>query len=335
MRLIGTMDEEIARVRALRANPPGLAANDDDRRRVFAAALEQFEQLLRSAEASPPTTSPLSLFYALSQAGRAIAAARLTDPARWDYAGHGISGPDGKYPTAIGAAGLTPHKSGKSAFRVVAEATGSPIRTEDCLPLAELWASLPETQVGDGLGSGLPRALLVHHTTAPISPRAHLTIPGAPHGKDAVRRQTVRPMIQAHPEAQAWFDDLIARYPRASGLSFRLVDATETTVSAEFEVPIHHNRPALQNVAETYLGESTFYVRPSVGGTEAPSVLMTWWAVLFALSQLVRYEPAAWAANIAPDSSALTVPLEDGLRLACLVMPQLVYHGLTGAWSQL
>ena len=86
---VGNLEEELGRVRALRASPPGLAT-DGDRRRVFGAALEQFEQLLRAAEVSGPASAPLPLFYALSQAGRAIAAARMTDPQRWDYFGHGI-----------------------------------------------------------------------------------------------------------------------------------------------------------------------------------------------------------------------------------------------------
>jgi hypothetical protein len=59
---------------------------------VFASALEQAEQLMRAAQDVGTAARPLPLFYALSQAGRAIAAARLPDPA-WRLAGHGLSEP--------------------------------------------------------------------------------------------------------------------------------------------------------------------------------------------------------------------------------------------------
>lgn len=69
--------------------------------RGFGAALEQFEQLLGAAEVSGPASAPLPLFYALSQAGRAIAAARLPDHQRWDFTGHGLKGQK-SYPRQLG-----------------------------------------------------------------------------------------------------------------------------------------------------------------------------------------------------------------------------------------
>ena len=61
---------------------------------------------------------------------------------------------------------------------------------------------------------------------------------------------------------------------------------------------------------------------------------MTWWAILFALSQLARYEPATWTSAIEPDGSALTVPIEEGLRTAKRSLPRLVYHGTTGPGAE-
>ena len=147
------VDVELGRVRALRANPPALVCTNGKRRKVFGAALEQFEQLLRAAGNIGTATAPLPLFYALSQAGRAIAAARLQDSVRWDYAGHGIKGPSG-YASPIGDSLLTPTSGNRSAFAVVSEATGSPGHADEPLALGELWASLPETTTCDGLGAG-------------------------------------------------------------------------------------------------------------------------------------------------------------------------------------
>jgi hypothetical protein len=88
----------------------------------------------------------------------------------------------------------------------------------------------------------------------------------------------------------------------------------------------------LEEIAETYLG-STVYIRPAIGEASPPSILMTWWAVLFALSHLARYEPATWTRAISPDRSALTVPIEAGLRHAGRILPRLVLHALTDEWS--
>ncbi|WP_371814102.1 YaaC family protein [Phycicoccus sp. HDW14] len=64
------------RLRWLRSNPPAFAARNRERRQTFSAALEQAEQLARSAANLGPETRPINLFYALSQGTRAIAAAR-------------------------------------------------------------------------------------------------------------------------------------------------------------------------------------------------------------------------------------------------------------------
>jgi hypothetical protein len=61
----------------LRAAPP-LAAQDPEPRAVFSAALQQSEELFAAAEVAGPAAKPLPLFYALSQAGRAIAAAQCS-----------------------------------------------------------------------------------------------------------------------------------------------------------------------------------------------------------------------------------------------------------------
>lgn len=64
-RLATTSTEASARVK-----------DDPKRAAVFVSALEQAEELMRAATDVGPTASPLPLFYAVSQAGRAITAAR-------------------------------------------------------------------------------------------------------------------------------------------------------------------------------------------------------------------------------------------------------------------
>jgi hypothetical protein len=74
-------------IRRTRADPPG-SASEPERRGTYAMALEQFEELLGAAENASPAVRPLPLFYAVSQAGRAIAAADLPDA--WKLHGHGL-----------------------------------------------------------------------------------------------------------------------------------------------------------------------------------------------------------------------------------------------------
>jgi hypothetical protein len=75
-------------LRGTRASPPGMAAGDVERRHVYGAALQQAEDLFEAAAAVGPLARPLPLFYAVSQAGRAITAAWLEDG--WQTKGHGI-----------------------------------------------------------------------------------------------------------------------------------------------------------------------------------------------------------------------------------------------------
>lgn len=60
-------------LRALRHAPPG-HAKQGARRAMFQSSLEQCEQFLAAAGDTGYATRPVQLFYALSQAGRAIVA---------------------------------------------------------------------------------------------------------------------------------------------------------------------------------------------------------------------------------------------------------------------
>lgn len=306
---------ELARVRALRADPPGLAGQTD-RRRVFAAALEQFEQLLWAADASPPATAPLPLFYALSQAGRAIAAARHPDSDRWDYRGHGIQGPHGKHPIPIGQIELTPTRTARGAFRVVSEAVGSPVRGPVPMRLSALWASLPAASSVEGLGLG---------ELGPL------------HGMQP-ERERQRPSIEVRAAADATgqLDELLGNYPALRDPSIRVVVGNHPRrlgwIKAGLFVPFGAARQ-LEEIAEADADVTDLYFRPAITGEPPPSILMTWWGVLFALSQLARYEPALWIDTINPDHSALAVPVEDAIRTATADLPELIYHGLTGSWA--
>jgi hypothetical protein len=63
-----------------------------------------------------------------------------------------------------------------------------------------------------------------------------------------------------------------------------------------------------------YRGDDERYVYPALGGATMPlHPLLAWWAILFTLSMLARYEPAAWMKHISVDSSPDAVPLKNAL----------------------
>jgi hypothetical protein len=81
-------------LRATRWRPPASASRDLDRQQTYVAALEQAEQLFRAAAGVGVAARPLLLFYGLSQAGRAVAAAARLKGDQYRLAQHGIKACD-------------------------------------------------------------------------------------------------------------------------------------------------------------------------------------------------------------------------------------------------
>src|SRR5207247_1125650 len=105
------------------------------------------------AEATGPAARPLPLFYALSQGGRAIIAARGGQLAR----NHGLSVPDP--PDDLLAAEVLPERTG-GWFQTVSEALESPGLSSP-VQLGALVASLPETDDDLLPGTRWPRPIAV------------------------------------------------------------------------------------------------------------------------------------------------------------------------------
>lgn len=142
----------LAEIRATRVAPPGRASDDPERRRTFAAALEQFEQLFNASETTKLEARPLPLFYALSQAGRAIAAAHHEVGGR--VRGHGLT--EASIVEPILKSRIRPLKN-RGLFGAMADLNDSSGLTDE-VELGALWASLPEDTL---LCDGWPPAMRV------------------------------------------------------------------------------------------------------------------------------------------------------------------------------
>lgn len=328
-------------LRALRHDPPGLARRDRDRAALFTAALEQSEQLFRAAESTAPDTRPLLLFYGLSQSGRAFRAA--CDPTdRWGRAGgHGI--------TVVGQS--------------VGERLTSTIVADQPQGLfREVARALNRATLGDGetigslarlgqLGSRfpLPGDEPVHPplqlSLASQGPyqqsgalRANLTVPAETWVYDL---PPVGPRNTSHYDTyRSLVRDQLAKYPTLS--EARLVDGVHGHFDLggagdQREVPLEwpdRQHPALNNEDGALLPFSDergrrVSVYPQGRGSElAVHPYLLWWAVLYAMSHYVRYEPTLWANIIDIDRNNEAVAVEHLCDRALDVLPELIHRTL-------
>jgi hypothetical protein len=132
-------------LRSLRHDPPGWARKGE-RKVTFGAALEQAEQLFSAARLVTPAAGPILLFYGLSQAGRAVAAAAAgrENANRWRLNGHGITNGPTDQLTPNTLSSLILENQGSGAFTQLADilraaSLPAPLR------LGDLWCLLPES----------------------------------------------------------------------------------------------------------------------------------------------------------------------------------------------
>ena len=141
------------------------------RRQTFAAAMAQFEEQMTAARIVSPATRPLNLYYGLTQAGMAVAAAYAPDP--WSFASHGLKLLD----TAPDLPEIEVRPEGEGGFQRVAAVTGSS-QIAAPVSLGDLWRSLPDLMDFAAL-PGPPRPEALQVTPDPGMP-GFLYAPGYP-----------------------------------------------------------------------------------------------------------------------------------------------------------
>jgi hypothetical protein len=312
------MNEEpwvLRNLRATRADPPSHAAKDPYRRALYGAALEQFEQLLHAASVVDAAARPLPLFYALSQAGRAIVAARGDDP---DIDGHGLAedrrkpAPDDLLHRRVKRA---PSRNNKDAFGAVARATGSPDLTGG-VDLGALWATLPQTYrlpAGSWLPDWRPALWIIDQ-------------PGPP-ALGQHRFQAWSMMGNPHHDAP---ESLRGRYPTLPPDTKYALKRGDLGGAGNWAVVLEWSEEHdLDKIAPEMPGETKAHALiPTLPELLTP--LMTWWLLLFGLSIFARYHPGLWVGALQVDRSTTAVPLEAVLDRALDLLPRLVYDEVIG-----
>jgi hypothetical protein len=305
-------------IRGTRADPPGKAAAHGARQALYSASLEQFEQLLQAAEVVGPAARPLPLFYALSQAGRAIVAAH-GDQGTID--GHGLiedrrdPAPDDLLHRRVKRA---PTKDNRDAFGAVSRALGSP-EIAGSIELGACWAGLPNTYV-------LPTDSWRPDWRPAIPVLDETSFRGK---KDEVQIQLMSLGGNPHLDPVATLSEGYPRIP--PGTKLRVKGGSDQLGPGRWiAVMTWSDEYPLDKVAPNGpRRENSRHLRPTLPGqAELLDELMQWWLLIFGLSLFARYHPELWAHALAVDSSPQAVPLEAILDRALDTIPQLVLNGL-------
>ncbi|WP_412542929.1 hypothetical protein R8Z50_10740 [Longispora sp. K20-0274] len=301
------------------------------RRDTIAAALHQFEELLDASARVGASSRPITLYYALVQAGLAISAVHNDNP--WSFGKHGLK----LNPDFSGAdlTALTVRPDGQGAFQAGARATGSPA-IAGAVSLDALWASLPDLGEIPLQGSTVPRALDAFESRGELS--FQIDFDGSPRLRESEKEDGLRLTLvvdgkcPAPGRAREHLRQLLAGYPLPDGFSvledtFRVIREGRWSAAVAWRQDLELNA-----VAPEYRFVDRRHIRPSVESDQAqpPSPLMTWWLLLYAFSMLSRYFSRDWSRMLNIQRSEIAAKLEHALDLALEVLPHLIIEALDG-----
>ncbi|MFI1259259.1 YaaC family protein [Streptomyces netropsis] len=318
------------RLRASRWEPPGRAGGGS-RRKTFASALEQAEQMFRAAVVVGPSTRPLQVFYGLSQAGRAIAAAAWQLKGEgWRLESHGIKA-TGFHKAFADIEVRTDPPTSQGSFVRLSELLQSPVWEKTPVRLESLWDTLPVN---------LKHPLTEGKRVTPLF-ADHESVYGEDHPLVSVPVCDLPAHVLDAGDRLA-LDDYLSAFPKAAGYDDYARASTEPDAPPDFrryrngrgQLQIHWRMPHgtataaertehLRSMTRTYLGNTYFFPVIAPLSRELHP-LMAWWAVLYVLSMLARYEPAIWAAHISIDGSRHAVPIERLLERAVAELPTVI-----------
>ena len=325
-------------LRSTRWAPPRAAGVSAERRGTYVAALQQAEELFSAADAVGVASAPVLLFYGLSQAGRAIAAAAAElEGDDWQLSGHGIKAQQLSGKLVDIRTFAVPNEA-QSSFVRLSHLLRSPIwNGTNALRFSDLWATIPD----------LASHPISHDYRPPLLATPNSSIDG---------HQFVSAWISGIPNRLAAigttatdFIEFMSGYPTATGYTYVRdqagrpqyhLDEDGMTVGVQmhwsagdrFPVPEEARAAAINRAIQPYT-PGLFYLFPEVLSGRPPlHPLMAWWAMLYALSMLARYHPDAWARAIDVDGSEYATALEHVLVEASTTVPALVL-GVLGAVS--
>lgn len=318
-------------IRSLRAEPGGqinqVLEADKGRKRVFHMALEQAQQQFSAAELIGYESRPLNLFYGLSQAGRAIAAAstalgRNTER-QWQANGHGLKFDqtihEGLFATPIRYEG-----GERDLFSRVSLATNSPLdfgSVDFGAAINQLVDYTMEFRQSEGYLRPLGDVQIYSPGEAPIDVEVYL--PDITRSEVSVeelrRRIAPYPAIAGYEIALDTEGNI--RWSHNEGRFYLSVPSLD-----HFEGQEKNGRLQLRSV-DRY--RHSRFILPKVGqSNHVMQPLMTWWAVLFALSTIARYAPSEWSSSLSILDNPISSRVEFLLDTALDAVPEMIWRAL-------
>lgn len=282
------------------------------------------------------------MFYGLSQAGRALTAARIVEGA-WKPKSHGIGeAGDNSLSTTAADFRVKPRAREGGAFQLVAAALGSSALAGPTR-LGDLWPLLPEARrfvlplsgphrlvgvdVSDYRAPGTPVGADIWGVPASLGvQRLEGDDPSMPRTDWGEEEQRVANYLSAYPAMSGY------RFGAGGGQPIGLQPCSDGTSQVRVywsDDDACRITPEIvrKKVAITYAGHT--YAYPCLDGTgKAIHPLVVWWATLFGLSILARYEPQAWGRAIDVNKSSEAVAVEHILDAALDSLPELVLRTL-------
>lgn len=229
----------------------------------------------------------------------------------FELSGHGIHGPQAPSPTfdmVTDFARLTVHSDTRKqsgSFVRLSKALGSVLIPKGA-ELGALWRMIVEAQLHEPLGIDGSAVLLDEHSSDPNVVSASTANRAAFSGEDDVLSA-----LQDYPDL-AGGKVVIGRVQGSS-----------------FEVRLPEGR--VTETVGTYYRQSKVFL-PEVPGTgQIMHPLMSWWAILFALSTLARYHPVDRHSLTDRDRSVHAVPIALLLETALDAVPDLIAEALEAA----
>jgi len=308
-------EESWRRIRALRSQPP--AGMPTSRRTLFSSSLEQAQQQFEAAAHVGFESRALNLYYGLSQAGRAIAAA-LT-PSNMgkspEVSGHGLRVADFQSAKAKGLWGIKVRAEGNddtSYGRMAALLHSAPLLTP--VSLGELWHMIPEVHLDHPIGNFIePRWVHRPYARSGFPPESAFTL-----------QATEEEMDQDATKLRALYPDL----KEAIVLKFKGGSYSEDSgVRTDEAVFSHEGQPAPMR----RLRSSTALMPACGSSPHSLDPLLTWWILLYTLSMITRYKPVLWTEIIDVNRSPFAVPLETLLSKALEAVPAQIHMTLSSA----
>ncbi|HXB66415.1 MAG TPA: hypothetical protein VNV42_16240 [Solirubrobacteraceae bacterium] len=307
-------------IRATRADPPGRAGLEPERRATYGAALQQFDELLEAAAVAGHASRPLPLFYALSQAGRALAAAHCES---WVVRAHGISEDRSISAEKNPLLRRIKRRVGAGdALSAVCEALRAPDpfgSAGEPIEVGAAWAALPMfNRFLPGWEERWHPAMRAFND-APGNPPQHVmslqVTTRAPQPRDALPSS-------GYPSLPAGFSFEPAAHPELP-----MNDSARRFGTVRWGPP--ESTPSVFDLTYSPSGTFNRWLLPGAPGSDEPFVPLTaWWVLLFGLSVFARYDPGLWSSSLNLDGSECAVPLRLLLDEALEAISELVADAL-------